>query len=131
MVRRCRPPSQGWALLRNHAPDIAAMDLFVVPTIGFDLLYVLAVVRLARNCLDRCHISSDRGMDCPPDHGLQHSQAALRPRLPEPRAIRGSQRPGSKPPRGAHSTWRLVFDRAQLAPPTPRRWLRSSVGPSL
>ena len=22
----------------NHAPDIAAMDLFVVPTIGFDLL---------------------------------------------------------------------------------------------
>jgi hypothetical protein len=31
--------SQGWrTLLRNHAPDIAAMDLFVVPTIGFDLL---------------------------------------------------------------------------------------------
>jgi hypothetical protein len=25
--------------LCNHAPDIAAMDLFVVPTIGFDLLY--------------------------------------------------------------------------------------------
>jgi hypothetical protein len=25
--------------LRNHAPEIAAMDLFVVPTIGFDLLY--------------------------------------------------------------------------------------------
>ena len=24
--------------LRNHAPDIAAMDPFVVPTIGFDLL---------------------------------------------------------------------------------------------
>jgi hypothetical protein len=23
--------------LRNHAPDIAAMDLFLVPTIGFDL----------------------------------------------------------------------------------------------
>jgi hypothetical protein len=23
----------------NHVPDIAAMDLFVVPTIGFDLLY--------------------------------------------------------------------------------------------
>jgi hypothetical protein len=25
--------------LYPHAPDIAAMDLFVVPTIGFDLLY--------------------------------------------------------------------------------------------
>jgi hypothetical protein len=41
MVKRRAPPSQGWrAFLRNHAPDIAAMDLFVVPTIGFDLLYV-------------------------------------------------------------------------------------------
>ncbi len=40
MVKRPGPPSQGWrTFLRNHAPDIAAMDLFVVPTIGFDLLY--------------------------------------------------------------------------------------------
>jgi hypothetical protein len=40
MVKRRGPPSQGWrTFLRNHAPDIAAMDLFVVPTIGFDLLY--------------------------------------------------------------------------------------------
>jgi len=32
MVKRCGPPSQGWrTFLRNHAPDIAAMDLFVVP----------------------------------------------------------------------------------------------------
>jgi len=30
--------------LRNHAPDIAAMDLLVVPTIGFDLLYALCSV---------------------------------------------------------------------------------------
>src|SRR6266508_5785895 len=52
MVRRCGPPSQGWrTFLRNHAPDIAAMDLFVVPTIGFDLLYVLVIVRLARRDL--------------------------------------------------------------------------------
>ena len=34
-----------------QAPDIAAMDLFVVPTIGFDLLYVLVIVRLARRDL--------------------------------------------------------------------------------
>jgi hypothetical protein len=40
MVKRRGPPSQGWrTFLHNHAPDIAAMDLFVVPTIGFDLLY--------------------------------------------------------------------------------------------
>jgi transposase InsO family protein len=49
MVKRRGPPSQGWrTFLRNHAPDIAAMDLFVVPTMGFDLLYALVIVRLDR-----------------------------------------------------------------------------------
>src|SRR4051794_19628121 len=49
IVKRRVPPSQGWrTLLLNHAPDIAAMDLFVVPTIGFDLLYVLVILRLDR-----------------------------------------------------------------------------------
>ena len=49
MAKRCGPPSQGWrTFLRNHAPDIAAMDLFVVPTIGFDLLYAFIIVRLDR-----------------------------------------------------------------------------------
>ncbi len=52
MVKRCGPPSQGWrTFLRNHVPHIAAMDLFVVPTIGFDLLYGLVIVRLARRDL--------------------------------------------------------------------------------
>src|SRR3982074_2900108 len=33
-VRRRDPPSQGWrTFLRNHADGIAAMDMFVVPTI--------------------------------------------------------------------------------------------------
>ena len=52
MIKRRGPPSQGWlTFLRNHAPNIAAMDLFVVPTIGFDLLYVLVIVRLERRDL--------------------------------------------------------------------------------
>jgi len=52
MVKRRGPPSQGWrAFLRNHAPDVAAMDLFVVPTIGFDLLYAFIIVRLDRRDL--------------------------------------------------------------------------------
>jgi transposase InsO family protein len=52
MVKRRGPPGQGWlTFLRNHAPDIAAMDLFVVPTIGFDLLYAFVVVRLDRRDL--------------------------------------------------------------------------------
>jgi transposase InsO family protein len=52
MVKRRGPPSQGWrTFLRNHAPDVAAMDLFVVPTIGFDLLYAFIIVRLDRRDL--------------------------------------------------------------------------------
>src|SRR3954452_20541244 len=40
MVKRSGRPSPGWrTFLRSHAPDIAAMDLFVAPTIGFGLLY--------------------------------------------------------------------------------------------
>ena len=49
MVKRRGPPSQEWrTFLRNHAPDIAAMDLLVIPTIGFDLLYAFVIVRLDR-----------------------------------------------------------------------------------
>jgi len=49
MGKQRGPPSQGWrTFLRNHAPDIAAMDLFVVPTIGFDLLYAFVIIRLGR-----------------------------------------------------------------------------------
>ncbi len=52
MVKRRGPPSQGWrTFLRNQAPEIAAMDLFVVPTIGFDLLYAFIIVRLDRRNL--------------------------------------------------------------------------------
>ncbi len=52
MVKRRGPPSQGWrTFLCNHAPDIAAMDLFVVPTIGFNLHYVFVIIRLDRRDL--------------------------------------------------------------------------------
>ena len=52
MERRHGPPSQGWkTFLRNHAPHIAAIDLFVVPTIGFKLLYGLVILRLGRRQL--------------------------------------------------------------------------------
>src|SRR5258708_11295903 len=52
MVKRGGPPSQGWkTFLRNHDPAIAAMDLFVVPTIGFKLLYGFVIVRIDRRDL--------------------------------------------------------------------------------
>jgi transposase InsO family protein len=52
MVKRRGPPSQGWrTFLRNHVPEVAAMDLFVVPTLGFNLLYAFVIVRLGRRDL--------------------------------------------------------------------------------
>jgi transposase InsO family protein len=52
MSRPRRPPTQGWTtFLRNHAPHIAAVDLFVVPTIGFKLLYGLVILSLGRRRL--------------------------------------------------------------------------------
>jgi transposase InsO family protein len=45
MARRRGPPSQGWkTFLRNHADGTVAMDLFVVPTISFRLLYGLLIM---------------------------------------------------------------------------------------
>jgi len=52
MVKRRGPASQGWrTFLRNHAPSIAAMDLFVVPTIGFKLFHAFVIVRLTAEIL--------------------------------------------------------------------------------
>src|SRR5258705_8720263 len=46
MARSRQPPSQGWkTFLRNHADGIASMDLFVVPTISFRLLYGFLILQ--------------------------------------------------------------------------------------
>jgi len=45
------PPSQGWrTFLTNYVDGIAAIDLFVLPTITFRLLYCLVVLRHGRDC---------------------------------------------------------------------------------
>ena len=52
MIKRRGPRAQTWrTFLRNHAPDIAAVDLSVVPTIGFSLPYGLVIVGLGRRRL--------------------------------------------------------------------------------
>src|SRR5437868_10553227 len=84
MVKRCGPPSQGWrTFLRNHAPDIAAMDLFVVPTIGFDLLYVLVVVWLARRDLVWINVTSNPTADWIARQITKHS-LGIGSALPDP-----------------------------------------------
>ncbi len=52
MTRRQGPPSQSWkTFLRNHAAGIASIDLFVVRSICFKLLYGLIVLRHTRRRL--------------------------------------------------------------------------------
>ena len=52
IAKRMRPPSQGWkTFLRNHADGIASMDLFVVPTISFGLLYGFLILQHSRRQL--------------------------------------------------------------------------------
>jgi hypothetical protein len=49
MCRHSRPPSQGWrTFLSNHVDGIAAIDLFVLLTIAFQILYCLVIVRHGR-----------------------------------------------------------------------------------
>jgi putative transposase len=44
-----KPPSQTWkAFLKNHIPDIAAIDFFTVPTATFRILFVLVVIKHCR-----------------------------------------------------------------------------------
>jgi len=60
MVKRRGPPSRGWrTFLRNHAPDVAAMDLFVVLTVGFDLLHAVIIVRLDRRDLAWINVTTN------------------------------------------------------------------------
>ncbi|MGB8578122.1 MAG: integrase core domain-containing protein [Pseudolabrys sp.] len=52
IVRRQNPPSQSWkTFLRNHAGAIAAIDMCVVPTVTFDLLFAFLVLGHGRRQL--------------------------------------------------------------------------------
>jgi transposase InsO family protein len=64
MPRRRGPPSPGWrAFLRYHTAHIAAIDLFVIPTIGFKLLYGLVILRLERRRLVWTNVTTNPTAD--------------------------------------------------------------------
>ena len=60
MIRQQGSPSQGWkTFLRNHAAGIASIDLFVVRTISFKLLYGLVILRHARRRLVSINVTNN------------------------------------------------------------------------
>ena len=59
MAKRRRPPSQGWrTFVHNHADAITSIDMFVVPTISFGLLYGLLILRQSRRELLRLGVTA-------------------------------------------------------------------------
>jgi len=60
MTKSQGPASQGWkTFVRNHAAGIASIDLFVVRTISFNLLYGLVILHHARRRLVSVRVTSN------------------------------------------------------------------------
>src|SRR5438094_34610 len=58
MVRPRRPPSQAWwTFLKNHAPDLIALDFFTVPTATFRVLFVLVILTHSRRRLVHLNVT--------------------------------------------------------------------------
>ena len=78
MNRRGRPSGQSWwTFCANHMPEIAAMDLFVVPTLASGLLYGLS------SCGSTVRARLDQ-RDEQPDGGLIARQITKRSRQSAP-----------------------------------------------
>jgi transposase InsO family protein len=77
MARRRGPPSQGWkTFLRNHADGIAAMDLFVVPTISFRPLYGLLIMQHGRRQMLWLGVTEAIGWEQAPRYLVRDRDAA-------------------------------------------------------
>ena len=63
MRRHGRPPSQTWrTFVTNHASQIMAADLFVVPTVTFRLLFVLVILGHDRRRIVHTAVTAYRSM---------------------------------------------------------------------
>jgi hypothetical protein len=94
MAGKADPSGQRWStFLRNHSPQIAAMDLFVVPALGFNLLYVLVIVRLARRELVWLNVTAHPTANGLRNKFLKHSPGLMR-----------------------HATWSAIGTRSTVLP---------------
>ena len=119
MVRRRRPPSQGWkTFLRNHAAGIVSLDLFVVRTISFKLLYGLVILRHARRRLVTVSVISNPTAEwiaCDGRVSLERSAAS-----PDSRPRRGL-RPSVHPSHSSNGDPRSSDRAALTVAERPRR----------
>jgi putative transposase len=53
-----KPPSLTWkAFLNNHVKDAAFMDFFVVPTVTYQVLFVLVILAHERRRIVHCNLT--------------------------------------------------------------------------
>ena len=65
MAKHRRPPSPSWrAFLHNHADGLASIDLFVVPTITFKLLFGFVALRQDRRQLVSVAVTAHPTAEC-------------------------------------------------------------------
>jgi hypothetical protein len=59
LVRRRKPPSQTWrTFLENHVKSQVSVDVFTVPTIRFQVLYVFLILAHERRRVLHCNITA-------------------------------------------------------------------------
>ena len=113
MARNRRPPSQGWkTFLRNHADGIASMDLFVVPTISFKLLYGLLILKHGRReilCLSAtAHPSAEWiSRQLTEAYGWEEGRSVISCAI---ETVYTARRSSGRPQRGRHGRTAIVRD---------------------
>ena len=64
-----KPPSQTWkTFIKNHMPDMVAVDFLVVPTIRFKMLFVFVVLSHATGYSLQRYNESHSSMGCSTDY---------------------------------------------------------------
>ena len=59
-IRTTNPPSPAWkAFLKNHVRDLVSIDFFIVPTVGFKVLFVLVVLSHHRRRLVHFNVTEN------------------------------------------------------------------------
>ena len=130
MLRRRGTPSQNWrSFLSNHAQGIAAIDMFVVASASFRLLYVMIILapRLKDYRERRRPQASDRSLAlAPSDRSLSMGHGAP-VFAAQPRRIVWQQRRWAVPMAWAYAAY-VPFNLILFTIKTPQRWQSPAFG---
>jgi hypothetical protein len=91
MVKHRKPPSQTWrTFLENHVKQLVSVNFFVVPTLGFRILYVFLVLAHERRRVVHFNVT---------DHPTAKATARPFATLREPESTCQNRRSGPQRPK--------------------------------